>query len=69
VYVFDLSPENGLQLKGKIAHSEGSASQEKGTGPAQRSLYINDVLYTVSDRLIKMNDLGTLKEINEIWLD
>lgn len=69
VYVFELSPENGLQLKGKIAHSEGGASQEKGTGPAQRSLSINDTLYTVSDRLIKMNDLGTLKEINEIWLD
>lgn len=69
VYVFDLSPENGLRLKGKITLSEAGSVQEKTAGPAKRSLYINEVLYTVSDRLIKMNDLGTLKEINEVWLD
>lgn len=68
VYVFNLSLENGLQLKGKITHSEGGFVQEKTTGPAKRSLYINDVLYTLSDRLLKLNDLGTLKEINQLWL-
>lgn len=69
VYVFDLSLENGIRLKGKIAHSEGGFSEEKAAGPVKRSLYINDVLYTLSDRLLKMNDLGTLKELNALRLD
>ena len=68
VYVFTLSLDSGLKLRGKITHLEDFERgfiQEKA---AKRSLYINNVLYTVSDRLIKMNDLDNLKEINHIWL-
>jgi len=34
----------------------------------ERTLYIEDVLYTVSDKLVKMNDLGSLDLLNEIEL-
>ena len=34
----------------------------------QRSLYIGDVLYTVSDRMVKMNSLEDLSPIGEVAL-
>jgi uncharacterized secreted protein with C-terminal beta-propeller domain len=34
----------------------------------ERALYIGNVLYTVSDKLVKMNDLGSLDLLNEIEL-
>jgi hypothetical protein len=34
----------------------------------ERSLYIGDVLYTMSPAKIKMNSLETLDEINEVEL-
>ena len=34
----------------------------------KRSLYFDDVLYTISDKKMKMNDLTTLEEINELEL-
>ena len=33
-----------------------------------RSLYIDDVLYTISSAKIKMNNLGNLDYINEVEL-
>lgn len=58
-YVFHISPEDGLVLKGAIAHSGYSV---------KRSLYIDNVLYTTSDGLVKMNDLADLSEINNVEL-
>jgi len=34
----------------------------------ERSLYIDNVLYTISNKKIKMNDLDGLYEINEVEL-
>jgi len=34
----------------------------------KRALYIEDVLYTVSDAKIKMNSLENLEDINEVRL-
>ena len=34
----------------------------------QRSLYIDNALYTLSPRMIKINDLTTLKELNKLEL-
>jgi uncharacterized secreted protein with C-terminal beta-propeller domain len=72
-YVFDLSLERGLELKGKITHCNGSESQKawyygSSSCSIERSLYIGDVLYTISDQKIKMNDLETLAKIGEIDL-
>lgn len=72
-YVFDISLEHGLVLKGKITHCNGSESQKawyygSSSCSIERSLYIGNVLYTISDQKIKMNDLETLAMIGEIDL-
>jgi len=73
-YVFDISLEDGFQLRGGITHYEngGDLSQEGyyfwGPESVQRSLYIGDVLYTISEAKIKMNSLENLDYINEVEL-
>jgi inhibitor of cysteine peptidase len=73
-YVFDISLDQGLQLKGRITHIESPADLEQGYyyyySPLSvtRSLYIDDVLYTISDAKIMMNNLDNLDYINEVQL-
>jgi len=70
-YVFNVSLENGFVLKGGITHLENDAELMGywySPYSVKRSLYMDDVLYTISDGLIKMNDLEDLSEINEIEL-
>jgi uncharacterized secreted protein with C-terminal beta-propeller domain len=73
-YVFDISLDQGLQLKGRITHIESPAELEQGYyysySPLSvtRSLYIDNVLYTISDAKIMMNNLENLDYINEVKL-
>jgi uncharacterized secreted protein with C-terminal beta-propeller domain len=73
-YVFDISIDNGLQLKGKITHVENVTDPEQdyyyyySPFAVERSLYIDNVLYTISKAKIKMNSLDTLDYINEVEL-
>jgi uncharacterized secreted protein with C-terminal beta-propeller domain len=73
-YVFDISLDQGLQLKGRITHIESPAELEEGYyysySPLSvtRSLYIDNVLYTISDAKIMMNNLENLDYINEVKL-
>jgi len=65
-YVFSVSVENGLVLRGRITHEENACLDPSYY--VKRSLYINDVLYTISDGLVKMNDLKSLDEIGKVAL-
>jgi uncharacterized secreted protein with C-terminal beta-propeller domain len=73
-YVFDLTLENGFVLKGRVSHVEDESDLIKSgyyySSPydVKRSLYMNNVLYTVSDKLIKMNSLEDISEINKVTL-
>jgi inhibitor of cysteine peptidase len=73
-YVFDISIDNGLQVKGRITHIEEPTDLEQGyyyyysPFSVERSLYIDDILYTISDAKIQMNDLENLDYINEVQL-
>jgi len=73
-YVFDISLDEGLVLKGRITHLEGDSDLTKSgyyfSSPfsVKRSLYIDNVLYTISEKKIKMNSLEDLEQINEIEL-
>ena len=73
-YVFDISVDGGLQLEGRITHAENITDPEQGyyyyysPFAVERSLYIDDVLYTISDAKIKMNNLENLDYINEVEL-
>lgn len=68
-YVYGLDASKGFDLKGTIQHTVGDDSWPYShTSP--RSFYIEDVLYTVSDAYLKMNDLSDIEnEINSIRLD
>lgn len=71
-YVFDITFDKGIVLKGRITHigSDGSGMDNVffSSYSVKRSLYIGNVLYTISDSKIKMNNLETLEEINELEL-
>jgi uncharacterized secreted protein with C-terminal beta-propeller domain len=74
-YVFNISLENGIRFRGGISHvDDGSEFMKSGyyyyssSYSVKRSLYINDTLYTISDKKIEMNDLENLTSINRIVL-
>jgi uncharacterized secreted protein with C-terminal beta-propeller domain len=70
-YVFHISVDNGIVFKGNISHSENdvySWSSYYNNYSVKRSLYIENVLYTISDGMLKMNDLADLHAINSIEL-
>ncbi len=71
-YVFSLNLDKGFELKGKISHSLYPGIEDRYyynyNSKIRRSLYINNVLYTVSGKEVKANDLSDLKEIKEIKL-
>ncbi len=72
-YVIDISLENGLVVKGRVGHADEEGLLKSGyyySSPyaVERSLYMDDILYTISKKMIKMNDLDDLDEINKIEL-
>ena len=73
-YVFHISPDVGLNLTGGITHIEDLADLEQdypyfySPFAVTRSLYIDDVLYTISQAKIMMNSLENLDYINEVEL-
>jgi uncharacterized secreted protein with C-terminal beta-propeller domain len=66
-YVFSISLE-GFVLQGTVTHLESGEDVYNTAHWVKRSLYIENVLYTVSDKKIKMNSLDDLAPINEIKL-
>jgi uncharacterized secreted protein with C-terminal beta-propeller domain len=73
-YVLDVSLEHGITVKGTITHM-GDNSDLLRSGyyfessyAVKRAVYVENVLYTISDKTIKLNDLDTLLEINEVEL-
>ncbi|MFW6122537.1 MAG: beta-propeller domain-containing protein [Petrotogales bacterium] len=72
-YVYQLNLK-GFQYKGRITHLKDEDILKSGyygywgSSSISRSLYINDVIYTISNNMVKMNNLDTLSEINSIEL-
>lgn len=71
-YVFDVSLE-GIELRGRVTHIDDDSLLKSGFWfeseyEVERSLYIEDNLYTMSQGRIKINDLGTLEEVKTIEL-
>lgn len=59
-------------LKGGITHLEDDMMESgycfSSPYAVKRSLYIGDVLYTISDKKVKMNGLKNLDKINDVEL-
>lgn len=71
-YVFHVSPETGFTLRDGITHVDKPADAEEyyNWWPFSiiRSLYIGDVLYTISEAKVMMNSLDDLAYINQVEL-
>jgi len=71
-YVLDVSPESGISVRGRVTHLDGrddllkSGYWFESAYEVRRSLYIEDVLYTISGRMIKMNSLEDLSELGKV---
>jgi len=67
-YVFNITLTDGFVLTGSTTHLEEGMSIWDSSHWVDRVLYIDNVLYTVSDKKIKMNDLEDLTLLNKIEL-
>lgn len=69
-YVFNITLDDGFKLKGKITHQPITSTTYyiEYSHEVQRTLYIENTLYTISEAKIKMNTLDILQPINEIEL-
>ena len=63
--VYSLDTANGFNLRGIITHDVNSNDYTSDI----RGLYIDNTLYTVSDKEIKANNIDTLAEIKDIILN
>jgi len=61
-YVFNINLD-GIDLKGRVSHFEGN---ETWNSNVRRSLYMDDVLYTISNFKIKANELSDLSFVREV---
>ena len=74
-YVLNIDLENGISLRDRVTHIEDDEVFRKSgyyyfedASSVKRSLYMDDVLYTISGKLVKANDLSTLEEISRVDL-
>ena len=77
-YVYRLSLDSGFERKGRITHQTPEEMQKpaedyywywgSSSTDITRTLYIGDVLYTVSDSMVKMNNLADLSNITSVTL-
>ena len=69
-YVFNVGLEKGFTLKGRVSHAAPEELAKSGYywggTDVQRSAYIENVLYTVSNRFVKASDLDSLKELGSV---
>ncbi len=72
-FVYNLSLENGFELKGTITHEDDNQAAKKsgyyyysGGNEVKRSLFIEDVLYTISNNKILANSLNDLSLIKKL---
>jgi uncharacterized secreted protein with C-terminal beta-propeller domain len=73
LYIFEIT-EDSITLRGGVTHVDDE-SELMMSGyyfyseySVKRSLYIEDLLYSISDKKIKINSLTTLQEVKEIEL-
>lgn len=72
-YVYDVNLTHGFLLRGNVTHFDTpeeiqncSYLTANGDRSVRRSLYIGDVLYTMSRTRLQLNDLNTLEKLKAI---
>lgn len=73
--VYKINVEEGFKLKGTITHESGEMKTSgrrnyySATRKLLRGLYIENNLYTVSESMIKVNNLDTLENVDELQIN
>jgi len=71
-YVYNINLEEGFVLKGKVSHATSEDYLQSGyynidyNKQIRRMLYINDVLYGVSNNYLSAHDMNDLREIGKV---
>ena len=71
-YVYNVDPVKGFTLRGKITHLDRDDMLRAGSGwyssdkNINRIIYIDDTLYTLSNKILKANGLDDMKEKSEL---
>ncbi len=70
-YVLSVDLDGGIGLYGRVTHQNGTADPDGGVYldsryAIHRSLYIGDVLYTISQAMVKANALADLSELASV---
>ena len=74
-FVYKLNLKDGFKYKGRITHLEDEDILKSGyygywgSSTISRALYVDNILYTISDTMIKINNLETLNEISSLKLE
>lgn len=71
--VMNVSLENGLSERGRITHVTSEEEMNRGyyygsESIVRRSLFMDDVLYTLSSKVFKANNLNDLTEVSKLDL-
>jgi len=67
-FVFNIT-KDAITLRGLIDHSQGNSNNNYYYSPAvERSLYIDDLLYTKSPNLLRINKIDDLSKVKNIEL-
>ena len=61
--IYNISVENGIKLRGQVEHQ---LKEKKYKDGIQRILYIGDRLYTLSPNMIKVSNLETVEELDNL---
>ncbi len=67
-FVFKINEEE-IELRGLIDHSMAVPDRYWYSPTVERSLYIEDLLYTKSPSLIRINDLDDLRSVRNVTLE
>jgi len=72
-YVYNINLEDGFDLRGRVTHHDDNETFLKSgyyyrdySSQIQRSLYISDILYTLSNSRLQLNDLDSLERIKAL---
>lgn len=66
--VYNINLENGFEQKGMITHDTKNTYSYYYSNQDVRGIYINDILYTISNKYIKANKIDDLQEISTLKL-
>ncbi len=68
-YVYQVNPSSGFTLEGTVTHAEKGPSYAWNAPDAvRRSLFMDDTLYTISQRSIVMTGLADGSRVSEVFL-